>query len=280
MVFSAKNTIKALNIKNNSSSLLCLPPEYIAGKMMIVRAIVNKMNLITTLPSALPTIEKYVDFSAMTALQVKNIIDNDISELNKIGKLIIGGGKIDQNVIESLQSVNTEIYETYGMTETASHIALKQINGINKSDFFTILNGIDIESNENNQLLITSIGLGVNKLLTNDIVRIISPTKFQWVGRLDNVINSGGIKLYPEEIESKLKSHIDEEIIIFGIEEPKYGNICCLAIEGKERELKLIFEKHLSKYEIPKRIFFLSNFPRTISNKIIRQKVIDQISNL
>jgi O-succinylbenzoic acid--CoA ligase len=279
LVFSAINTAKFFNLKFSDKCLLCLPVEYIAGKMMIVRAFVCGLDLDFLKPSLLiQTNNKYV-FGAMTPLQLENSINFGI--LNNIEKLIIGGAPAGKNLIDKIQDFRSEIYETYGMTETASHIALRKLNGKDKSDVFTILDGIEINTDKKSRLIITSEGLKINNLKTNDIVNIINRNTFRWCGRLDNIINSGGIKLSPETIEMKLKPYFENDFFVFGLKNDKLNESPAIIIEGSEkRDLGIIFNNILNKFEIPQNIFYTDKFIRTASNKVNRKQTLQNMNLL
>jgi len=145
-----------------------------------------------------------IDFAAMVPLQLEKSLDI----LNKVKVLIVGGGRMNQSLIKKLQSVSTRVYETYGMTETLTHVAIKPLNGPNKSDVFTALEGVRFETDERNCLVVNVPKVNPDPVVTNDIVERINETSFRWLGRFDNIINSGGVKIIPEEVEVKLTSVI------------------------------------------------------------------------
>ncbi len=278
LVQSAINTGKALGLSKNNTSMLCLPSKYIAGKMMIVRAFVLGLDLICVQPTSVPEIDKNIDFCAMTPMQVQGVIKQDIEKLSKIKTLIIGGAKVSRELKKILQSLPVKVYETYGMTETATHIALKSVNGKNKSDYFQILSSSTrIDVDDRNCLTIDSSELGVRKLYTNDIVEIIDETHFKWLGRLDNVINSGGIKLIPEEIEEKINSIIDTDFFVFPIEDQILGNALAIVIENTSSDAEIPFHLVLNRYQIPKKIYYLDSFCRTENGKIDRKTTISRL---
>jgi O-succinylbenzoic acid--CoA ligase len=209
----------------------------------------------------------------MTPLQLQNCVANN--SLSKIRKVIVGGAPLSNRLKENIQLFSSLVYETYGMTETASHIALRKLNGTDKSDHFRVLAGISVTTNADSQLIISSNGLKLKNLVTNDIVRLLDPDSFVWLGRKDNIINSGGIKLFPELIESKLKPEIENDFFVFGMSSEKFGQSPAIVIEGDTRvDLTDIFHRNLEKYEIPKKIFYVDNFIRTESGKINRNETI------
>jgi len=271
MIASAKMTCKFFNLSNNSTGLLCLPAKYIAGKMMIVRAIVSKMNLICVEPSKNPIkyLTQKVDFTAITPYQADEILKT-IDKLTLIKNIIIGGGKTPKLLINKLNKLPINIYETFGMTETLSHIALKQIAPKTQKQF-TTLDDIEIEQGENNELIINANSLGVDKLVTTDVVELISNKEFIWKGRLDFIINSGGVKINPESIEAEIFAIIPNKFCIIGIPDVKLGEKVALVIESNPFDtshLKKQLKSILHSYRQPKEIVFHAQFPLTQSGKI------------
>lgn len=281
MIKSAQLTGQFFNLRENDNALLCLPVKYIAGKMMLVRAIVLGLNLITIEPNSNPLTtlkSNKIQFAAFIPLQLINSLSK-LEKLNQIEKLIVGGAEFPENLKDKVQNLQTEIYETYGMTETATHIALKRINGEKKQDNFNALEGIEFETDKRNCLKINAVKVFGKIFTTNDIVELKSKTEFKLLGRFDNVINSGGIKISPEILEAKIKNHIKENFIISSINDEKLGEKLVLLLERKtidNQEKENIFAElkmELNKYEIPKEIYCLEEFPRTENGKIKRKEL-------
>ena len=272
MLNSAKMTCDFLGLKEGNTALLCLPTEYISGKMMLVRAIERRMKLLIQTPSLFPleNITKEIDFCAMTPLQVQNSLD----KIHYIKKLIIGGASISESLKQQLIQKNpqTKIYETYGMSETLSHIALKSISP-KREEYFRILDGIKISQDQRGCLVINAPKLNNKTLITNDLIKLKNKREFKFLGRIDNIINSGGIKISPENLEDWIKKFIPNELVFIGIPDINLGEKLVLVLEGKEdlnlksHILQLPFEK---KYLKPKEIIFIEKIPRTPNNKIDR----------
>ncbi len=289
MVASAKMTLDYLNLKPGDTALLCLSVNYIAGKMMIVRAIVGGLNLLIGDVSSNPlqNEERHIDFAAMVPLQVYNSYRDKSGRFSKIGKIIIGGGAIDRREEEVYSSAPNEIYATYGMTETLSHIAMRRINGVNRSDYFTPMENVDVFINEDENedenrnvgpLVIKAPHLCAETLYTNDNVEMRPDHTFRILGRKDNVVCSGGIKLQIEEIEAKLSNYIHADFAVSSKPDEKLGEKLVLVIEGEEGSLTLKPASTLSKYEIPKEVFYVQHLPRTESGKIARAKVKEMLN--
>jgi O-succinylbenzoic acid--CoA ligase len=269
MVHSALATADYFKLQPGNKALLCLPARYIAGKMMLVRTFIIGLEL-DILPSSsnLEALlsEKTYDFVALVPLQAKNSID----KLHQFKKIIIGGASVSRELSHKLQNLNNEIYETYGMTETISHIAAKRID----SETFTVLPNVTLASDDRDCLVVKVPFISEALITTNDIVELVNNSKFKWIGRYDSIINSGGIKLIPEQIEAKIAKHLTVPFFITGIPDALLGQKVILVLEGAEIELpKTLFEK-LNKYEIPKDIFFIPHFERTVTAKINIKKTL------
>lgn len=266
MVQSAIATGDFFDLKPGDKVLHCLPTNYIAGKMMFVRSFILGLDMDFVAPSSHPldhNDEKY-DFSAMVPLQAKN----SIAKLSNIKKLIIGGVKIHKSLEKELIKLPIEIYETYGMTETITHIAAKKV-GV---EAFTTLPNVTVSVNENQCLEIVAKNISNEKIVTNDVVKLISDTQFIWLGRFDNVINSGGIKLLPEQIEDKLSTLIQRRYFVNGEPDDTLGEKVVLYVEGEPMKIEENVFDVLDKYEKPKEIVFISKFKETATGKIMRDE--------
>ncbi|ACU06718.1 O-succinylbenzoic acid-CoA ligase [Flavobacteriaceae bacterium 3519-10] len=286
MRHSANMTCDFLNLSPESSALLCLPVEYISGKMMVVRAAERNMKLTVSTPTSQPlqNITEFIDFCAMTPLQVQNSLD----KIHLIGNLIIGGAQVAEhlkvNITDALKHSNTQsrVYETYGMSETLSHIALKQIYP-KSEEFFTVLGDVQISQDERSCLSVFAPKLNPDRLQTNDLVEIKNATQFRFIGRLDNIINSGGLKIHPEELEELVKKHLKTEVIFAGLKDDRLGQKLVLGVEGA-RSTQLsnalntaldAVETAFSKNHRPREIFYLNEFPRLPNGKISRRALIE-----
>ena len=279
MLNSAKMTCDFLHLKEGDSALLCLPIQYISGKMMLVRAIERKLNITIEEPKTTVNIgRKKYDFCAMTPLQVQN----SLGQIHVLKKLIIGGAAVSEKLKKQLYSINpetTRIFESYGMTETLSHIALKEIYP-DPQEYFAILNEVKISVDESNCLQISAPKLNPKVLQTRDIVELKNEKEFKFLGRLDNVINSGGVKIYAESIENELKKVIPNELVFMGKKDEVLGEKLIVVLEGEEDEVtkqKIINFPFENKFHQPKEIIFLPQFPRSENGKVLRKEIIKLI---
>jgi O-succinylbenzoic acid--CoA ligase len=277
---SAKKTIAFFKLENGNSALLCLPVKYIAGKMMIVRALVGGLNLEFVEPGSCPDLSGFtqIDFAAMTPMQAANMVNEEESarNLQKVKKLILGGSALPLGLEDSLQDFENEIWQTYGMTETITHIALRKVNGKNHSEWYQTLPGVKVEAGENDRLQISYPGIGIENMLTNDVVEFNKNGQFKLVGRFDSVVNSGGVKLFPESIEKKIENLFENAFFLTGIPDEILGERLVLVVEGVEPDSKTYstlmdkLKTTLSGFEVPKEIIFLKTLKRTGNGKLIR----------
>jgi len=283
MIRSAELSGQALKLNKGDTALLCMPIEFVAGKMMVVRSLVLGLKLLTVTPSSNPLKElgsdMKIDFAAMTPLQALESLNDQQSyaKLIQIKKLIIGGAPVNSDLEFKLQNFPGEAYETYGMTETLTHIALRRLNGSERSVYFTALPGISISTDERGCMVIHAPHLDQPTVITNDMVEIIAPNLFRWLGRIDHVINSGGVKIFPEQVEQKLEGKLKHRFIISSLPDPKLGRKVVLVVEAKTGiGLNLHSENlHalLHPYEKPRAIVFLEQFPETGSGKVNRIEI-------
>ncbi|MES2239390.1 MAG: AMP-binding protein [Bacteroidota bacterium] len=268
LVNSALATGDFFELKPGDTALCCLPVQFIAGKMMLVRSLILGLAIDFVSPNSNPlaAVKKEYDFVAMVPLQV----ENSLTELYKVRKLIIGGAKMNTTLEKKLLDVSTKVYETYGMTETITHIAAKKIG----ESAFSILPNVSISQNEYDCLVIDAPHVSEERLFTNDLVQIINDRQFVLLGRIDNVVNSGGIKLIPEQIEEKLATVIVNRFFVGGIPDAILGEKLVLLVEGVSQDWSESIFDGLDKYEKPKAVFFVPEFETTDSGKIKRKAIL------
>ncbi len=282
MIESALRTVDFFNLKFAQSALLCLPIEYIAGKMMVVRSFVSCLNLFWEAPSSMPAIDKYgkIDFCAMVPLQVFNSFSN-YEFIRNIKNLIIGGSELRPELIARFREVNNNAYETYGMAETCSHVALRKITGGNPDEYFKAIPGVEFELDDRGCLIIKADYLD-NVVQTNDVVELINNQQFIWKGRYDNLINSGGVKVKPEELEAEIGQVLDLDFAIIGLPDKELGQMIVFVAESDKElnpeEILAVIKEVVSKHHIPKKFFAVKEFPRNKAFKIDRKKLVEMIS--
>ncbi|MEQ8470424.1 MAG: AMP-binding protein [Marinoscillum sp.] len=277
--YSASRSLEFIDPNNEySSALLCLNPEHIGGLMVIIRALLRNLDLTIISPSSkldlLPS-GKY-DLVSMVPLQLKSLLEQNPNKLQQFKTILLGGGPIelhDEKMIQKSPSI--KVYHTYGMTETASHIALRNIS--NGEQSFTTLGDVKIDMDDRDCLKIKGTVTNHRWLQTNDVVKIIDQSRFEWIGRADFVINSGGIKIHPEMIEASLESQIKLPFFVAGLKDDRLGERLVLLVES-DKELMIDFSR-LGTYEKPKEIIFLPNFSFTPTGKLDRKKTLQSIKS-
>lgn len=277
---SARITCEYLGLKKGDNALLCMPLQYIAGKMMVVRSLYAGLNLIVRQPSGHPLagVSEPLRFAAMIPMQVYNTLRNpeERERLCQTDILIIGGGAIDTALENEIRQLPNAAYSTYGMTETLSHIALRRLNGPEASPTYHPFPSVDISLSEEDTLVIKAPLVCDEVLRTNDVARLHPDGSFSILGRKDNIINSGGIKIQTEVVEEALHPVISVKFAITSVPHPKFGEAIVLLIEDKEKKvepagLQSRIDSVLPKYQRPKYIIEVETLPLTGSGKIDRK---------
>ncbi|MCU0447688.1 MAG: AMP-binding protein [Microscillaceae bacterium] len=292
---SAQATVQTLDLQPNMRALVCLNVAYIGGMMMLVRGLEFGLDLWVIDPSGNPLADlrnKFrlngadwnFDFMALVPLQLQNILHETpdlLPFLHTNRAIIVGGAAVSYALHTQIQAIDAPVYSTYGMTETISHIALQKLNGADRQTYFQALAGVAIETDSRGCLQIKAQVTDDKWLITNDLVELIDASKFRWLGRIDNVINSGGVKIQVEEVEKTIEKvfydlGLANAFLVGGMPDEKLGQKLVLVIEGNplpevtQQNLEISLIKSLKKYEIPKKIIYFEAFNRTDTDKINR----------
>ena len=274
---SARMTCDFLGIKPADTALLCMPLDYIAGKMMVVRALERNMKLLSVEPSGHPLAdntlsdlnEGIVHLAAMVPLQVWNTLQvpEERERLCHIKHLIIGGGAIPRELEQELRTLPINVWSSYGMTETLSHIALRRIS----EDYYSPLPGISLSQDQDDCLIINAPALCAQTLYTNDIVRFHGKDHFQIIGRRDNTICSGGIKIQIEQVEAWLHSIGMDNIMITYREDKALGQaLVYLTTDEINTDMlrkSVPTDTPNSKFWLPRHIVKVPSLPLTPTGK-------------
>ena len=276
MEASARMTCDFLGLREGDTALLCLPLDYIAGKMVVVRSLVRGLRLVCVEPSGEPlgTETERIDFAAMVPMQVWSSlrVPEQRERLMRIRQLIIGGGAIDDALARELVGLPNQIWSTYGMTETLSHIALRRLNGPEASEWYTPFAGVTLSQTAEGCLVIDAPLVYDGQLITNDIAELANDGRFKILGRKDNVICSGGLKIQAEEVERLLSAHLREPFIITKRRDEKFGEVAVLLTEGDTAAAKTICEQVLPKYWQPRAYVHIDRIPLTATDKPARRQ--------
>lgn len=274
MMQSAMLTVNFLGLSTGNTALLCMPLKYIAGKMVVVRSLVAGLNLLPVTPNGHPMaqLHRAPDFAAMIPMQVYNSLSvpEEKERLSQIHHLIIGGGSVDASLEKELFSFPHSVWSTYGMTETLSHIALRRLNGPEASDWYTPFHNVRLSLSTEHTLTIQAPAVCPNLLHTNDICEFNSQGQFHILGRKDNTINTGGVKVQIEEVEKKLKNYLSLPFQITAVPDPKFGECIVLLVEKEDavsEEITQATFQSLPPYWRPKQILCVSQLPQTGTGK-------------
>ena len=286
MEASAHITCRFLGLHEGETALLCLPLDYIAGKMMVVRAQTCQLHLISITPDGHPMATDCgpVDFAAMVPLQVWNSLQDPLqaSRIRAIRHLIIGGGAVDANLAAALADFPNAVWSTYGMTETLSHIALRRLNGPERSDWYSPLEGVSVSVNADGCLVINAPAVHDGLLVTNDLAEI-DGNRFRILGRKDNVICSGGIKIQIEEVEALLRPHLSMPFMITKIPDARLGQQMVLLTEDADRrKIEAVCRQVLPRYWQPRQVIYTEKLPLTETGKPARaaaEKLAEKLKN-
>jgi o-succinylbenzoate---CoA ligase len=278
MQASAQATAAALGLASSMTAVVCLNISYIAGTMMLVRGMVIGMKIIVVQPTANPLAElpdTKLDFVAFVPMQIQKLLtDNEQDRLNKFKSIIVGGAAVGAALEKQIYTLSVPVYATYGMTETVSHVALRKINENNLLPFYTLISGIEAGTDERQCLRIRGAVTNDEWVQTNDVVNFKNERMFELLGRADNIINSGGVKIQLEKIESVIeKIGLDVRFFCWHKPDERLGQKLLLVVEGQPQKdilthINEILKKNLKRYEIPKEVVFIEKFVETATNKI------------
>lgn len=276
MMQSARLTCEYLDLREGDTALLCMNLRYIGAMMVVVRSLVAGLNLIVRRPSGHPLAEvnEPLRFAAMVPMQVYNTlrVPEEKERLCKTDILIIGGGAVNAALETEIQSLPGAVYSTYGMTETLSHIALRRLNGSFASSHYHPFPSVQLSLSCDHTLVINAPLVCDDVLITNDIVHLYSDGTFEILGRKDNRINSGGIKVQAEWVEEQIRSLIPVPFVITSISDEKLGEAVVLLLEYMDHldKVESMLPAWLPPYHAPKYIRIVNKIPLTGNGKIDR----------
>lgn len=289
MEASARVTCRFLGLQAGDTALLCMPLDYIAGKMMVVRALTCNLRLVTVEPCSHPLKSPLPSegnggrlFSAMVPMQVYNSLQvpEERERLMAIHHLIIGGGAVDERLAKELKAFPHAVWSTYGMTETLSHIALRRLNGPDASDWYTPFEGVKVSLADDGCLVIDAPLVCPQVLKTNDRAEL-KDGRFRVLGRLDNVVCSGGLKIQIEEVERLLRQHTAQPFMMTKCRDEQFGEALVLLVEGLSVEaLQTLCRQVLPRYWQPRYCYAVDHLPMTETGKPARKEAELVVSRL
>jgi len=320
MEASVRATAQALGLAAGMAALVCLPVRTIAGQMMLARGLTLGLAMTLVEPAgdplaSLPASASF-DFTAVVPLQLQTLLDGPpppgyAQRLNRMQAILVGGAPLSAALEQQAQRLTAPLYHTYGMTETATHIALRRLNGPDASDWFHPLPGVAVELDERGCLRVKGPMTLDQWLQTNDLAALSSPPhppptalrppftadrspftdhrspitvhpSFRWLGRWDNVINSGGVKVQVEAVETAVAQAwlvlglAERRCFVAGLPDGRLGQVVTLVMEGaalaaeEEGALLAATRARLEPFQQPRRVVYLPRLSETASGKIDR----------
>lgn len=286
MVASAQVTGQTFGLQPGDRALCCLDVRYVAGLMMIVRALELNLNLAVVEPSSDPLKawprEMSLDFVAFVPLQLQHLLRKSPDErlvLRSAKAILVGGAPVPAQLETELEQLEAPVFATYGMTETVSHVAIRRLNGPVRSDAFQLLDGVEAGTDGRGCLWVRGGMTDYALVQTNDLVEWIDIRQFRWIGRFDSIINSGGVKIQPERVEDVvapvlLTAGINSRFFIAGLPDERLGECVSLVNEGNplpadvRERIRIAVETQVSRYAVPRRWLSVSRFSETATGKV------------
>ncbi|WP_324677049.1 AMP-binding protein [Hymenobacter sp. GOD-10R] len=293
---SARRTCEYFDLGAGDRELVCLNCESVGGLMMLVRGLEHQMHLTIVEPNANPLVQvepnAKFDFASFVPLQLRTLLDRDFTaQLNQMKVILVGGATVESTLERAIQELTVPVYHTYGMTETASHIALRRINGPEASPYYRVLPGIHVELDARGCLAIRGDVTADQLITTNDRVRLVDEHTFEWLGRADFVINSGGVKVQAEKVEKVLEVALAElglpirRAFVAGQPDDRLGEQVTAFLEGEAltdaqtQQLQQLLATRLDRYERPRAFVYAPQFQATASGKLDRLGTIGYLAN-
>lgn len=292
---SAHLTGQTLGLKPGDGALVCLNIRYVAGVMMLVRGLELGLPMTVIEPSGNPLAgfdaeQTRFAFTAFVPLQLQTILEqasDKLPILNSMKAILIGGAATSPALEQALQVIESPVFATYGMTETVSHIALRRMNSAERQDWFTALDGVDLGTDERGCLHVTSAATNHIRVQTNDVVELIDLAHFRLLGRADRIINSGGVKVQPEQIEQLIEhllamSGAKGRLFVAGLPSERLGQRVVLFCEAwaptdeQWQQIQEAVRAQMSSYAVPKEVITVAQFSETPTGKIDRARTIDR----
>lgn len=280
MVCSACRTCGFLSLKEGDTALLCMNMKYIGAKMMVVRALVAGLRLMVRPASGSPLsdVEERVDFLSVVPMQLYRCVrDAGLRErLSRVRCVIVGGGAVDESLCQALQELPCAVYSTYGMTETLSHVALRRLNGPDASEHYVPLEGIRLSLSGSGTLVVDAPDICAGRVVTNDVVCLYADGTFTVLGRTDNVVNSGGVKIQTEEDERILRGCIPVPFALTSVPDACLGEALVLLVQDSltlsDEDLRSCMSCLLPRYHLPRHIVRVLRIPETENGKVDRRE--------
>ncbi|WP_083321998.1 AMP-binding protein [Hymenobacter lapidarius] len=291
---SARRTGDFFDLGPGDRALVCLNCEYIGGMMMLVRGLERNLHLTIVEPQGNPLdlvpADAEFDFAAFVPLQLRALLQaGQAGRLEAMKAILVGGAVVDPALAAAIGALRAPVYHTYGMTETCSHVALRRLNGPDATTAYRVLTGIAADQDERGCLTLRGDITDDQLIVTNDQVQLLDAHTFEWLGRADFVINSGGVKVPAEKVELVLDVALAEigesrRCFVAGQPDERLGQAVTAFIEGpalsaaRAQQLRELLAARLGRYEQPRQLRYVPEFQTTPTGKLDRPATLRQIS--
>lgn len=292
---SAHLTGQTLGLQAGDAALVCLNIRYVAGIMMLVRGLELSLPMTILEPGSNPLAgfdpaSTPFRFTAFVPLQLQTILETapeTLPILDRMKAILVGGAATSPALEQALQVIEAPMYATYGMTETVSHIALRRLNGPERSDVFTALDGVTIGTDDRNCLHIRSAATNFERIQTNDVVELIDSTRFRLLGRADRVINSGGVKVQPEPVEQVIQNvlasfGLTTRLFVAGLPDERLGQRVVVFLEKQVIDpdqwaaVQNSIRQQIGPYAVAREAITVNEFVETPTGKIDQVRTIER----
>jgi O-succinylbenzoic acid--CoA ligase len=292
MEASARATASALDLRQGMRSLICLPTAFVAGRMMLVRGLVLGLEMTLVPPTSDPLGEgsagQGFDFAAFVPLQMQTMLDGPADRrmrLNAMHAILVGGAPLSPALEAAIATLEAPVFHTYGMTETATHIALRRLTGPGARAHFVPLPGVETALDDRGCLALRGPMTNGVWVQTNDLVERAGDGGFRWLGRFDLVVNSGGVKVPVEPLEEELglllptlggAPWVGRRFLVAGLPDERLGEQLVLVVEAPadalcdEESLLASLRERLGRFRSPRRLLATPHFAQTPTGKIDR----------
>jgi O-succinylbenzoic acid--CoA ligase len=134
---------------------------------------------------------------------------------------------------------------------------------------------VNLKLSDNSTLIIDAPKISDAPIVTNDIVELRDDATFRVIGRVDNIINTGGIKVQAEEVEDTLQPYLKGNYAISSVPHTKLGEAVVLIVDNIDDKYQAeeYVNKILPRYQQPLYIINVESIPMTGNGKIDRKSL-------
>ena len=286
MSSSANSLYRAADLDDSARWLCCLPPYYIAGLAVIARSWIKEVPVSFHNTFDLEKVSNEINSNSVDAIslipnQLKQLLDANV-DLSKLQTILVGGSSVDFNLQNTVLNLGLNVHFTYGLTETFGGICLDHklfdnteaeiVNGQIYLRSGSMMSGYRHDQRLTFHKLTHDGWFATGDLGTyeNNILNV--------TGRIDDLINSGGIKIEPLLIEKAMQSIGYNQAIVVATPHNKLGQCLTVVFNNKSdisgiKKIRDELRPLLPSTHLPIRIAISNKFDGNTSAKINRKEV-------